>query len=132
MKQRSGFSLFLFLIIGLVMAPALKVGFTSPVIISVSLIALTFIGLYLTTVYAITDNGKLSIQCAFLINEQIDVSSIKKITNTRTLMAAPALSFDRMLISYGNDNGIVISPKDKKAFIHALKRLNNDIIVEGY
>jgi hypothetical protein len=132
MKQRSGFSLFLFLIIGLVMAPALKVGFTVPVIISVSLIALTFIGLYLTTFYTITDDAKMLVQCAFLINEQIDIASIKKITNTRTLMAAPALSFDRMHISYGTDNGIVISPKDKKAFINALKSLNNNIVVEGY
>lgn len=132
MKQRSGFSPFLFMIIGLLMAPALKVGFTFPVIISVGLIAAIFLGLYLTTFYSITDSGKLFVQCAFLINEQIDISSIKKITNTRTLMAAPAFSFDRMHISYGADNGIVISPKDKKAFILALKNLNKEIIVEGY
>ncbi len=132
MKQRSGFSPFLLLIIGLAMAPALKNGFSWTVILSAGLVSLFLLILYLSTIYTITDSNKLQVKCGFLINEQIDISAIKKITNTRTLMAAPAFSFDRMHISYGNDSGIVISPKDKKAFINALKNLNNGIIVEGY
>lgn len=57
----------------------------------------------------------------------IPVQKITSIKNTRTWLAAPALSLDRILISYGRYDEIIISPRHKKEFIAALQQINPGI-----
>lgn len=82
--------------------------------------------LYSTTYYAI-DGHFLIVTSGFLVNRKIDINTVKSIRDTRSLLSAPALSFDRIEIGWGNYSGIVISPKNKEAFIDAMLRVNPKI-----
>ena len=53
---------------------------------------------------------------------RIDINSITSITETRNPLSSPALSLDRLLITYGNHQQIMISPKQKHEFLVALAR----------
>jgi len=51
----------------------------------------------------------------------IPVSSISSVAETRNSRSSPALSLDRLLIEYDNGKFVMISPKDKKGFLAAIK-----------
>lgn len=82
----------------------------------------------LNTLYVI-DHGELFIQSGFLYSKVIDIASIRKIEATRTPISAPAPSLDRLEIFYGRFDSVIVSPKDKDAFIKRLLRENPDIEV---
>lgn len=69
------------------------------------------------------------IQCGFFRYPSVNIKTIRKISETNSLLAAPAVSMDRLEISYNRFDSIVISPKDKQGFIEELKRINPDIEV---
>ena len=82
--------------------------------------------LYKTTYYTI-ENNMLNVKSAFLINQDIDINTISKISETNNPMSAPAFSLDRLEVRYGKSESILISPKDKKGFIRHIKSINNKI-----
>lgn len=85
--------------------------------------------LFLATYYAI-DRDTLTIHGGLLYKrKKIPVASIRKIEKTRTLVSAPAPSFDRLEIFYNRFDSVVISPKDKAEFIAELIKLNPEIKV---
>jgi hypothetical protein len=86
--------------------------------------------LYANTYYKITDNNKLTIKGGFLVSIVIDINSIQSIEPTKTMWAAPALSLDRLQISYNKGSRAVISPKEKDDFIRQLKVISPNIIVK--
>ena len=45
----------------------------------------------------------------------------------RSAFSAPALSLDRIRITYNKYDEIVVSPKDKKVFLDDLTAINNGI-----
>ena len=47
--------------------------------------------------------------------------SITSVTPSRSLLSSPALSIDRLEIRYGKNKSILVSPRDKAAFIQALE-----------
>jgi hypothetical protein len=86
-----------------------------------------FIGhLFMTTYYEI-DGRNLRIQCGFLVNQSIDINTIRTITETRNPMSSPATSMDRLEITYNTFDSVLVSPKDKAGFIQALKTVKADI-----
>jgi len=85
--------------------------------------------LFLTTFY-IVENEKLHVKSGFLINILIDIQQIKKISETNTIMSAPAVSFDRLEILYNKFDTVVISPKEKMQFIEAIKKINPKVEVK--
>lgn len=85
--------------------------------------------LFATTNYTI-DGKHLIIKSGFLVNKTIEIHSIKKIIETNNPVSSPATSMDRLEITYGKFDSIVISPKEKLAFIEDLKRINPDIEVK--
>ena len=95
------------------------------------LIMIILLGIYLsfTTHYTI-DGKNLIVKSGFLFNKTIAISSIKKITETNSLLSAPAMSFDRLEISYGKFDDIIISPKEKQVFIAHLLELHPAIQVQ--
>lgn len=97
---------------------------------NIGLLVLFFVYLYLSTDYSIDHDGRLIVKCGFLINERIDIKAIKKIKKTRTILAAPAFSFDRMQIYFGLYQSVVISPKDKDNFLQQLLFINPEIEIE--
>ena len=60
--------------------------------------------------------------------EVIDISTIKSIEPTHTILSAPASSLDRLRISYNKYEEIVISPRRKEEFIRQLQSINPQIV----
>jgi hypothetical protein len=87
-----------------------------------------FLHLLRSTEYIIV-NTTLVVRCSFLINTKIDIKSINKITETNTILSAPAASLDRIEILYNQYDAVIISPKDKSKFIEALKKINPAITI---
>lgn len=61
----------------------------------------------------------------------IDIKSIKKLRATKTLLAGPALSIDRIEIQYKRYDSVIVSPKEKNKFIESLLSKNKSIEVDS-
>ena len=99
------------------------VGFT------IILLLFTFIiHMLLTTQYKII--GKtLIIKSGIFVNKLVNIDTIRKITETNSIVSSPANSLDRLELSYNKFDRIIISPKDKDGFIKFLSELNPNIKV---
>ena len=81
----------------------------------VVLIIILIVYMFVTTHYTI--NGDiLEIKCGFTFKETVDIKTIKSISETNTILSAPATSIDRIEIQYGKFDSVVISPKQKLEF----------------
>ena len=83
-----------------------------------------FIGYIFISTYYEIDDGVLRVKCGFLLNLSIPISSITKIEATKNPISAPATSFDRLEVFYNKFESVIISPKEKRAFIAHLKQMN--------
>ena len=83
--------------------------------------------MFFNTVYTI-DNDKLNIKCGFFHYKPIKINEIKKITKSTNIISSPAASFDRIEISYGKFQEVIISPKDKFKFAENLLKINPAIV----
>ena len=93
------------------------------------LLLMILIGYMLSTIYY-TINGKtLEINIVFSVKKLIDITTIKSISETNNSMASSAASLDRLEIKFKNDS-IIISPKDKSAFINQLLEINPSIEIK--
>jgi hypothetical protein len=84
----------------------------------------------LMTTYYVVEGTMLTIKCGFLYNFKIDISTVKKIKETNNALSSPAASLDRLEISYGKFDDVMISPKDKAGFMDHLIQINPSIEVE--
>jgi len=80
-----------------------------------------------STVYTITNDGILKVKCGFLYNKWFDINKINSIAKTGNLISSPAPSLDRIELTYGKFDLIVISPKDKIGFALELIKINPKI-----
>jgi len=71
-----------------------------------------------STMYSITDE-ELLIDCAGR-RWQIPLHEIRRVAMTQRTGFAPALALDRLVIEYAVAASIVISPRDKRAFVREL------------
>ena len=97
--------------------------------IGVLIILLTIIFIlytFLSIQYKI-ENDNLNIKCTILVNINIDIKSIRKITETYNPLSSPAASIDRLEIFYNKFDSILISPKHKREFIQNLLEINPNI-----
>ncbi len=78
----------------------------------------------LNTRYTITTDNTLKVKCGFFVNLTIPIENIRKITSTKTILSAPALSFDRYEVFYNKFDSVVISPINKTEFIADLQNIN--------
>ena len=81
-----------------------------------------------STRYIINEN-QLVVKCMFIVNDKIEISKIKRIEKTNSILSSPALSLDRMAIRYNKFDEVYISPKDKQAFVDDLLKINPEIDV---
>lgn len=86
-----------------------------PGLVVCGLTAAFILWLYAATKYVITDDTLII--HAGLYKVEIPVNAITSITDSRNPLASPAFSLDRLEIKYGADKTILISPKDKAAFL---------------
>ena len=85
----------------------------------------------LTKTYYIIDENThiLKVKSGFLFNSKYDINKITKLKETRTWLSAPALSRDRIEITVGRYNKVLISPENKEQFINHITSLNPNIKV---
>lgn len=57
----------------------------------------------------------------------IPIASIKEIRPVRSVVSSPALSLDRLEISYDGFRAIMISPRDRERFLNELAALRGDV-----
>ena len=96
---------------------------------------LTLIGLFiiinylvLTTKYVIyKDSKKLLVKSGFIVHKNIPIESIKSIKKSKNWISSPALSIDRIEITYNKFDSILISPKNRVQFINELQQINPTI-----
>jgi hypothetical protein len=96
-------------------------------VIIVSTIAFV-VFMYISTSYVVVDS-KLIVKSMFIVHEAIEISSIKKIYQTKNPLSSPALSIDRIALVYNKYDEILISPRKKAEFINELRKLNPNIEV---
>ena len=75
--------------------------------------------LLVSTFYTIGDEELLIRSGPF--NWTIKLADIRKIESSRSVLSSPALSLDRLKIEYEPGKVILVSPKDKEAFVKALQ-----------
>ncbi len=83
-----------------------------------------------TTQYIINEN-QLIVKSTWIVNERIDISKIKKIEKSNSILSSPALSLDRLLVRYNKYDEVLISPKEKKEFIDELLKINPTIEIKN-
>jgi len=81
-----------------------------------------------TTQYIIKKN-QLIVKSLWIVNQRIDVSKIRKIAKTNSILSSPALSLDRISIHYNKFDEVYISPLEKQDFINDLLEINPNIEV---
>jgi hypothetical protein len=79
-----------------------------------------FAWLYFSTRYTIT--GDFLLVKAGPFSWMIPIEDISSVEPTHNALSSPALSLDRLLIRYGQSAELMISPKDKSAFMAELKK----------
>lgn len=89
-----------------------------------------FIAHIFSQTFYIVESENLVIKCGFLINISIPIATIKKISETNSIMSSPALSFDRLEILYNKFDTVMISPKDKTKFIEAIQKINHQVEIK--
>ncbi|GGE70421.1 PH domain-containing protein [Priestia taiwanensis] len=97
------------------------------VVVVVLLLAMYFCFRVFTLRYIVQDD---TLSIMFLYEEKINIYSITSIRATNDIISSPAMSTDRIEISFGEKKSILLSPKDKKAFIDALVAINQHIEVD--
>lgn len=58
-----------------------------------------------------------------------DLTKLKSISNTRTLLSSPALSLKRIKLDFGVGMPLVISPRAQEVFIDEILRVNPNVEV---
>ncbi len=76
--------------------------------------------MFAATYYEIRD-ATLLIVCGPM-RWKIPLRDIESVTDSHNMLSSPALSLDRLKITYAGGRYVLISPKDKQGFREALKR----------
>ncbi|MBW8687760.1 PH domain-containing protein [Chitinophaga rhizophila] len=76
--------------------------------------------------YKITGN-ELAIRCGILFKRTVHINTINRIRHTHNPLSAPAASLDRLELRFNKYETILVSPKNKAAFIDQLRAINPDI-----
>lgn len=86
--------------------------------------------LFLETKYYIKGDI-LQVKAGFLVNKKIKIMSIQSVMKTDSVLSAPANSItDRIEIKYEDSKSVIISPKEKAAFVTELLAVNPAIVVQ--
>lgn len=104
----------------IILVPPIRTGEVSiAYLLLILLIALGLpIWLVLNTAYNV-DADSLKIRSGpFTWN--VSLQDIHSVKSSRALWSAPALSFNRLKIQYGDGKWILVSPKDRKGFLEAI------------
>jgi len=91
---------------------------------------LFLIYMYLDTLYVLTNDNILKIKSGFFFHKEIYIKSIRRVRPVKHRRASPALSPDRLEISYNRYGRVFVSPTHQSEFIKELKEVNPRIRIE--
>ena len=77
------------------------------------------VSLFTRTHYTVADGELRVVSGPF--RRTIPLSAITSIESSRNPLSSPALSLDRLKVSYGNKKYVLISPADKTGFLSAIE-----------
>ncbi|MGB3766474.1 MAG: PH domain-containing protein [Phormidesmis sp.] len=84
----------------------------------------------LVSTYYRVDSAIMRVQ-AGPFSWSIPLDQIRNVTAKRSLSAAPSLSANRLKIDYGRQRSILVSPKNRAAFIAAIGHQPADVLTEA-
>jgi membrane protein YdbS with pleckstrin-like domain len=94
-----------------------------PVRIAVAVVTLLVLGLlfsiFTRTHYTIADGELRIVSGPF--RRTVPLADITSIEPTRNPLSSPALSLDRLKVSYGDKKYVLVSPADKTGFLSAIE-----------
>ncbi|MEO4007057.1 PH domain-containing protein [Flavobacterium sp. CAU 1735] len=100
-----------------------------PGLLIILLVAIFIAYLMRQTKYTITDTT-LVVRSGFLVHIKIAISDIVSVSKTDSILSAPANSItDRIEIKYQGKKSVIISPKERDAFLNQLLKINPNIQV---
>lgn len=76
--------------------------------------------LFISTKYIVNEN-ELTVQSG-PFKWKINIQEIKEVKKTRNPLSSPALSLNRLLITYENNKQIMVSPKERALFIESINQ----------
>ena len=76
--------------------------------------------IYFCTYYTLEDTA-LHIRSGIVINKRIAYKDITSINETKSPLASPGLSLDRIAVNYAKGS-VYVSPRDKQEFLRELKQ----------
>lgn len=88
---------------------------------------IVFLWYTFTNTYYSINNGHLTVKCGFLVNETINIDSIKSLRETRNPLSSAAVSLDRLEVAYNKYDIVLISPKEKFEFIRHIQTINPNV-----
>ncbi len=94
-----------------------SLGIVAPIVFGFAIGLVVWI--YADTSYRITDTDLLVRSGPLRVS--VPLAQIRRVTRTRSVLSAPALSMNRLEITYAKAGVVVISPKDDAGFLAALK-----------
>lgn len=94
------------------------------------LLVVLFLYFMLQSTYYVIKDTELLVRALFF-KWNIRIDSIITIFPTSNMLSSPALSLDRLMIIYGDDQKIMISPEDKNGFLNDIASQNPDLKFEG-
>ena len=77
--------------------------------------------------YTINENT-LEVKMMLFFKKTYSIDDITSISDTDSILSAPAASFDRINIDFKDGTNLVLSPKRKEEFIAHLKGINKNIV----
>ncbi|MBL6658423.1 MAG: PH domain-containing protein [Flavobacteriales bacterium] len=83
--------------------------------------------MFFNTTYKI-EKEKLHIKCGFFKYKAVNIREMKKVSKSSSIISSPAASFDRIEITYGKFDELIISPKHRIKFVEDLQKINPEII----
>lgn len=91
---------------------------------------IVFLWYTFTNTYYSINNGHLTVKCGFLVNETINIDSIKSLRETRNPLSSAAVSLDRLGVAYNKYDIVLISPKEKFEFIRHIQTINPNVEIK--
>lgn len=129
---RSGISWGLVALIALVLLPVYALMIYLSVWIGLALLVIltAFIVDTLVNIRYIIDHKTLRVQSGLFDKRQFDIDRITEIARTTSLESAPAASMDRIQLRLEKRQRLILSPRQRQAFIDHLLRINPRIVVK--
>ncbi|MBU3682217.1 MAG: hypothetical protein FGM16_09800 [Flavobacterium sp.] len=95
------------------------------------LLSVVFVGIIIVISYLFYSiQYRIEGENVFIWRTKIEIKSIRKIYKTRNPLSSPALSINRIAIVYNKFDEVLISPKDRAAFVQELVLVNPAIEVD--